>query len=550
MITSSKMETDFSKKLTQDPLFVKHCFTYPEEFQLSKKLDLGAYKILHDCLILSSAAFCDATVNNDHLLDGYSWGLFVHISSAKDNTDIKIYCKKIQEDEDVRLREVQHTSSMKFGLFTGKLPTWRKWLTLGRLPTLLSSGRAVERTTAHQPIFYPAKSQVSFCSSYTYPSFNVLKDEDDRLVIKRSIKSDIQNTFDKKHYTCMHPLYDYRKEMVLTYTFLHSKLSRNTKIWFYSFGDEPKNDTPPIEYEISDRVALHMFGFTQNYYIIFANSLVMEKCGQTKLMFGKPILRATNDDYSGDLIIHLIPRYTSSLLKPFSVNTKQKGFVYHTINCFDHPDGSVIVDALVSKLNESRESSQFELGQEDVFDNEGDPFRFKISPPPLNQVSNKILASQIDTSIDFHCINPRYSGRLHTDWWMVSHQRDRKDDGTFNRTVSKLQHIKVDFDGDAMDYDPEKTVVHKVSSDGWNKKSVYLRTPTFVPFKYPENEIDGLLFCWSFEDEGLDYLSGNLLIYAPHLALLKIIGINAKIPYSVHSYVHLLSEADIKYEDE
>ncbi len=541
-----------NKKLTQDPLFIKHCFTYPQSVQFSAQIEELGTKRLQDCLILSSAAFCDKDVDNDHLLDGYSWGLIVNISNVNNCNFIKFYCKKIQEDEDVRVEEVQN-KTMKFGLFTGKLPTWKKLLTFGRLPQLLSTGRAVERTTAHQPIFYPAKSQASFCSSYTYPSFSILKGDDDQLTIKRA-PSFIQSKFNKNHYTCMHPLYDYHTKTLLTYTFLHSKLNRKTQIWFFSFGEDSKLDPPPIEYSVEDRLALHMFGFTTNYYIIFANSLVLEKCGQTKLIYGKPILRATNDDYFGDLIIHFIPRNNDK--QAFSVNTKQKGFVYHTINCFEHPDGSIIIDALVSKLNESRESSQFELGNHDVYDNEGDPFRFKIIAPPDPHISSKLIASKIDTSIDFHCINPRYSGRLYSHWWMVSHQRERYEDGIFKRTVSKLYHVIVDFEGDAMDYNPDDTVSNVISSDEWvgnnrvNEGSVYLRTPTFIPFKYSADEDEGLLFCWSYENEGLEYLSTNLMIFTSDLKLIKSLGINAKIPYSVHSYVHLLKGNDIKYEDD
>lgn len=517
---------EWPKNLTQDPLFIKHGFTEPEEISALYKTKF--LKPLHHSLISTSAAFCDFNVGNDHLLDGYSYGLITYISG----NEIRIYCKKIQEDENDRLNELKSTSSYKFGLFTGKLSTCKKIFGLGRLPQLLSTGRAVERTTAHQPIFFPLKSQIYFCSAYTYPAFNITKEEDQsNLKIKRE-ESFVQEYFEKDNYTCMHPLYDYENKELLTYTFLHSKFSKKTSITFHSFSSKDPN---PIKYEVNDRLALHMFGFTKNYYIIFGNSLLLKNGGYFQMIFGTPILRTINDDYCGDLIIHFIARNGSH---SFSVNTKQKGFVYHTINCFEE-NNLIIIDALVSKLNESRESSQFELNtQRDVYDNEGDPFRFVIDTESKN-IRNKLLTVQIDTSIDFHCINPLLSGKKYSKWWMVSHRRERDDKGNFIRNISKLHQVSVNYKNDPLNYDPEQTLRGVHESNKWSDNSVYLRTPVFVPYKDQDSECDGLLFCWSYDDIDLNYLSSKLLIFSSGLILLQKIEINAMIPYSIHSFPHI-----------
>jgi carotenoid cleavage dioxygenase-like enzyme len=164
--------------------------------------------------------------------------------------------------------------------------------------------------------------------------------------------------------------------------------------------------------QVKDRAALHMFGFTENYFVLFANSLQVmlfwffqfffflfykvKKRGICMLCCGKPILRTLNDNFCGELKIHFIPRRKAKGLHRFVVNTRQQGFVYHTINTFEDPkDGCIVVDAFVSKLNASRESSQFELGKEPVLDNEGDPFRFHIVVPRKAKavVESKILCS-------------------------------------------------------------------------------------------------------------------------------------------------------------
>ena len=200
---------DYIRDLPQDHEFTKLCLRTPEEFSCNIVVD-GDEDTLgpEDTLILSAAAFCDNGI--DHLLDGYSWGLFMRISCDIYDTRkirLSLKCLKIAEDEQLRLSEMGDTER-KFGLFNGRLPFWKK--ILGRLPTLLLTGRAIERQTAHQPIFYPYTNQAYFCSAYTYPAFNISwpKDNSSVFEVARKRLGVIPGSFPKSHYTCMHPLFD------------------------------------------------------------------------------------------------------------------------------------------------------------------------------------------------------------------------------------------------------------------------------------------------------------------------------------------------------
>lgn len=330
----------------------------------------------------------------------------------------------------------------------------------------------------------------------------------------------------------MHPMYDYETKSLLTYTFLHSKLVRKTKIWFYSFGGTV--DIEPLKYVIKDRAALHMFGFTKRYYVLFSSPL---EAKMSSTVCGTPVLRALDDDYCGDLIIHFIPRPGINLV-PFSINTKQQGFVYHSINCYDLPNGSIVVDAYVSKLNPSRESAQFELGDNPVFENEGDPFRFLVNPK--GTVENKLICSQMDSSIDFHCINPLYNGKMYESWWMIAHRRNRGLKGVVDSVDSVMYHVLMPKGEDPLNFNPMTTIVN---TKIW--QNMYLRTPNFIPYAGVNAEDEGLLLCWAYlqrtESKELD---AKILILTPSLEAIRTLTPDSKIPYSVHSYVHIFEDEE------
>lgn len=147
----------FTRNLPQDEIFVNHCFSIPQESHCKKELFLE--RPLCKALLMSAASVCDRKVGNDHLLDGYSWGIFTFINREDFATNITVSVAKIEEDEECRLKESSSTVSIKYGMFTGKTPWWKKVFCLGRLPELVVTGRVINRPTAHQPIFYPRLEQ-------------------------------------------------------------------------------------------------------------------------------------------------------------------------------------------------------------------------------------------------------------------------------------------------------------------------------------------------------------------------------------------------------
>ena len=544
------MNQKFVHKLPQDENFINHCYRMPSEFKTTVELgDIGDVGDLVPALMMSACAVSDLEVGNDHLLDGYSWCLFAYLVGG-DQKGLEIELRPVRDDEQTRLKERGACyKPVKYGLFTGKTPWWKKLFCCGRLGVLATTGRAVDRPTAHQPIYYPDRGLAVFPTTLTSPTFYV--DLNVGLSVSDLNKSYFESVFkstNKNVYTCMHPCYDYATKSLLTYTFLHSKLSKKTTVWFYTFAEG--GGCEPIKFVIPHRATLHMFGFTKRYFVLFSTVLQLRRGGTGSVMCGVPIFRVLDDDFCGNLFIHLIPR--DGVGATFSIDTRQKGFVYHSINCFDFEGvrsgngGSVVVDAFVSKSNGSRESSQLELGSEPVYDNEGDAFRFHIHPFQKN-MDMKLMVSVLDSSIDFHCINPLFAGREYHNWYMVAHRRYRDiESGKIRLVESILYHLRIvpGLVNDPLSFDPETTAVDVISSTSWTDRSVYLRTPMFVPFKGDSSENEGVLFCWAYEAS--QYRVGlitKLMIFTTDLKLIKSISMVPNvIPYSVHSYIHLLAE--------
>lgn len=524
--------SDYNKNLQQEPIFSKYCYGNLDEY--TDSFDVLSNITMPNFFIVAAAAQCENGI--DHLLDGYSW---VNIVRVKDG-QIDVQTLKIQEDEDLRIQELN--GIQKFGLFVSKkLPWWRKLL-FGRIPQLLYDGRAIQRETPHQPIYYPKLNQLSISSLIRWPTFNINWDSDSSQLATRS-ESFIRDNIPASHYLCTHPHFDYEKQEVLTFSYLHSKFSRKTTLWLYAFGNDSNHDNgkdsnikEPIKYVVNDRLILHMFGFTENYFIIFATALYLQKGGQTALNCGSPILREIDDDSCGEIFLHFIPRDVNNKdLKPFNINTKQQGFVYHSINCFEE-NGKIIIDAYVSKLNPSREASQFELSKNhSVYDNEGDPFRFVVSEN--KNVISKLISSSLDTAIDFHSINPKKYGKKYKDWFMVSYDRQRDLDGKIVSVVSTLSAFTIDYPSNSpLEFDSNNTVSHKITSKSWsNSKVVYLRTPLYVPGN--NDNSDDRLVCWSYESNEEDNdLNAYLLFFNTKLELLQKIEMVEKVPYSIHSW--------------
>jgi carotenoid cleavage dioxygenase-like enzyme len=609
---SSKVHI-YQSKLPQEPAFSEYCHTLPNKSNISltfndtqkcyvwnddketKAIQSSDSDVLsfecQESLLISAGAYTGHVI--DHLLDGYSWGIFVRVLSTPHDNKLEINLQSYPIIGDQILYNQELAGSyLQPGLFTSDMPWWRK-LMLGNLFKFITGGLALGRETGHQPIYYPPHRSIIFCSTIKYNAFEYNDTTQTQRPIEeghqgRSSSSPIapppiitengaQPSFPPKKYMCMHPHYDQTTKRMLTYTFTHEVLRRRTHLTFYEFSG--KKSVQLTDYTINDRAALHMFGFTKHYYVLFANSFQLEKCGQIKLLFGKALLRALNDTFISNLIIHFVPRpeYKHSR-SAFAIDTNRPGFVYHSINCFESSeDGNgVVVDAFVSQLNSARESAQFELDpNREVFDNNGDPYRFIINVPSetlspsetcpsvggeisIDPCKSKLIASVVDSTIDFHCINSDRNGLRHHYTWIVGHERKRNIKGEVKSVVSSL--YKVYLPSCNICYDPKTTVTHCIKSDEWVTPgdSCYLRTPMFVPRKGSSDEDDGYLFMWSYEFGENETKSTStsastsnkrsklIILSAKDLSILLIVPIPSEyhIPYSVHSWIYPYIESD------
>lgn len=522
-------------KMYQHQKYIDHCRKYPSNFELTFDTKINDSI---DSLIMSAGAHAGTRIN--HLLDGYSWSVVLSLVNGK----IKLISKQVDIDQELYESE-EAGNRLKSGLFTSDMPMAKKIL-FGNAFKYATGHLAIERTTAHQPIYFPYTDEILFCSAIKYHSFknnitsifsekNIIENRRHRLESKPNIKyendQNNQVKFPEKEYTCMHPHYDIHKKELLTYSFKFSVMKERTDITFYSFNAHSHSPSE-IKYSIDQRIALHMFGFTPNYYIIFANPLKMVSGGQTKVVYGEPLLRMLDDNFVSDLVIHFIPRNKDR--SPFSINTKKKGFVYHSINCYEKGN-KIVIDAFVSELNPRREASQFELSpEEDVHDNCGDPYRFEIIIPELSDeysCKTKLICSLIDSTIDFHCINTNYTGQHHKYIWIVGHERKRDLFGKVSSVTSRLSKILISDSG--LNFISESTLEVSITED-----NTYYRTPLFIPNKDPLSEDDGYIFVWTYEEENNKV---NILFYnARDLSLIDKIKIPTEynIPYSVHSWIY------------
>jgi carotenoid cleavage dioxygenase-like enzyme len=534
-------------------------------------------------LIMSAGAHCAPRVN--HILDGSSMGIAVR---TLPRGELQISQKIVSSDYTVFRRERDTAAPLSYGLFTGEVAWWERLLCCGRvLPLMCGSffprvcpGSAVEKQTAHQPIYFPRTESAIYCSPSRYHAFRCHFEGPNGTLQLVEDANGWPNRFPSGHYLCMHPHFDPSTNRLLTYSFHHAALHRFTSVSFFEFGDAQDADVPVIDdFAINERVALHMFGFTENYFVVFANPLRLSprSCdcccgppqqrrslctpgGQCRLLCDTPILRALDHDYCPNLVIYFVPRRGAREgCRRFSIDTQRQGYVYHAINCFEVGSERIVIDAFVSQVNSARESSQFELHaaggrqrSEPVFDNHGDAYRFVINVPaaaravaddpyqPRQACNERILSSLMDSTIDFHCINANHSGRRHRYAWMVGHERQRNaDTGELERTLSHL--YKIDIETDTIDFNPNNTTPHHLVSTQWNSGSCYLRTPMFVPSTHhADREDSGYIVVWSFESANRQRgspLAGTLLmIDATDLSHLRRIVVPRDVPYTVHSF--------------
>lgn len=559
-------QSNLQSKLLQEEDYINFCRIIPDDMSIKLSYDQSTGKYTWESentkeepcddnivkgpcedinyktsLLLSAAAYTGDAI--DHLLDGYSAGIVTRAGMENDKPVFHISSKPINDEKILYLKEKAGEQKIT-GLVTSEMSLLKK-LCGGNLFKFLSGGRAYERATAHQPFYYPQERSVIYASGTKYHSLKY-NFENDKIVLSNNGWNFKPS---RKKYYSMHPHWDHKNQKFLTYTFTYGVLKKYTKLTFYEFGEDSAH---PIKtkYKINDRVILHMFGFTENYFILFANPLKLEKCGQAKIIFGKPLLRTLDDNYTSNLIIHFIPRNNSK--QAFSVDTNHQGVVYHTINCYETNENKIIIDAYVSQLNAHKEASQFEIDhQHKIYDNNGDPYRFIINATGPDPCKMKLIASMLDSTIDFHCINPIYFGLKYKYSWIVGYERIRNENGDVKKALSTL--YKVHMEDDTINFNPMDAVTHFAESTEWTDGSCYLRTPLFVPKLRCGDvcgdvcgnvcgnvcEDDGYIFIWSYTFENDSKI--DLMIFdAQDLKLLWTIPMPKKyhIPYSIHSWVY------------
>ena len=161
----------------------------------------------------------------------------------------------------------------------------------------------------------------------------------------------------------------------------------------------------------------------------------------------------------------------------------------------------------------------------------------------------KIISSLIDSSIDFHAINPRLAGKEYHHFWVVSHTRKRDDQGGVTSAVSTLS--KITIPGNDLSFNASSTVTNSRCSCNWNKCDYcYLRNPVFVPNQNPKGEDDGHIFVWSYQFSNNDDNESpanptHLLIFqASGLQTMATISLPSmfRLPYPIHSSCYVLPE--------
>ena len=617
-ITSKDQVGEYHRHLPQEDSFVSFCRQTPDSFSLRLEWDeddsgykwhtengdsidqnIKLYKFngasypynkiveiepkdfnlnCQESLFSTAGAHCGTRIN--HLLDGYSWLTLLKINADHGKLLLHLNNHPMEADEILFQKEevtgCLKQSNLKPGLFDGKISFWNKAFRLGKLPGYIRGNLTVERNTGHQPIYFPAKNTTLVAGTVDHGAASIiLRDNFIQAEEEEAWKPKVPN----KKYLGTHPQYDPTGKKYMFYHFSYGLSKKQTNITFFQYGEGEDGilDSSKVKYRIKDRVLLHMFGYTEHYFVLFANLLSLKKSG-LGVVAGKPLVREMDDQFISNLVIHLIPRPEYQNRETFSVNTKLQGYSYHTINCFERKDGAIIIDAFVSTLNPEKEASQFELGDNDVHDINDDSYRFVISTvggeesgssdeeSGSNQIGNtcqlKIISSLIDSSIDFHAINPNLGGKEYHYFWVVAHRRERNPRGEVESVISTLH--KVHIPGDDLTFNSAVTVTNTRSSSDWNKCDYcYLRNPVFVPNKNPKSEDDGNIFVWSYQfsredDKESPQLSSssqgsqsqnptNLLIFqAAGLQTMVVLTIPSmfSLPYPIHSSCYVYSKDD------
>eukprot|EP00697_Spironema_sp_BW2_P013583 gnl/Spiro4/3737_TR1831_c0_g1_i2.p1 gnl/Spiro4/3737_TR1831_c0_g1~~gnl/Spiro4/3737_TR1831_c0_g1_i2.p1 ORF type:complete len:734 (+),score=250.01 gnl/Spiro4/3737_TR1831_c0_g1_i2:43-2202(+) len=560
------------------------------------------------------------------------------------------------EDETVPIEsvEMRNQSCCDRPLYTGLLNGKITWY------NLLCTNALVERTTGHQPIY--VQGFIYSCSAINWQPFAV-EMQDDLLKMKRVVHTRDTSPLcrelaeyptQREQFFCMHPHEDINHvdengnpdPRCLTYSFEQAKCSQTTTVTFYEFGLEK-----PLEVNTSRRKPqvttivipcysqLHMFGFTQNFYLLFVSVLAVDKCHVC--CTDDPLLRASNEDFSGDLLIYLVRRPDAPVWLPklANIDTRVKGDIFHTVNCFeethmtdDHLDflyqshfgepqaacsspaklkyrlgcfpTKIVLDGWTTAHSALRMSSQFELtlrSDRSVWDDQGHMMRYTLYLDPttffVQSLYVKVVYPEVDSSIDFHCINPFCYGKPYHYFWLVAHHRVRPCES--QNIEGHVSHVYSNIYSFTMPYTAGRTRSNADSGDPraspseplqWSTNdhlptltpdnelvSYYLRTPLFVAREtitdsaqpIAHRERDGFLFVWAYRLVHADKysqavnMSAHIRSTAPLQTCVLLLIFDAAhfdaqsqpwiiefapdvvIPYSVHSWSHQLQQTTI-----
>jgi len=550
-----------------------------------------SFERVNKTLIMSACAF-QGRPEIDNILDGYNTGLVIIVENTNhgairlkfaqkpiqddmfqrelipfpkpEKTCLSHGCKKDDDDEKKHLYSLTGVTPKKIswwkcglwsGLFNGSIHLWN----------LIQQRAMTDRVTAHQPIW--CQGYVWFCAPVAWQQVEI-QDHPNKLLITLNALQESKKTSPlvkeipswpkrKQVYYCIHPHEDVNflnfkgkpEPRMITYSFNFAKFIERTYVTFFEFGlDETLKDNhntssqKTTKLQLNHYAQLHMFGFTKNFYLIFANPLAVNKCRIA--CDGTPVLRALNDMFQCNLIIYIVrrPDAPSWLPKFMIVDTKQQGNMYHTVNCFEEYKFSekeineyvkkyseelknmteqdpskwnsslknlvrqyfptkIVLDGWASQLNAARESSQFELKQDcehNVYENQGSLYRFNmhLNKETFRVISchNQCVCPEIISSIDFHCINNHNYGRSYRYFWLVTHRRNRTVSprnpfGDIEYCESILYGIKMPTSrifSDPWDLFPDHgdpwctTDNLPIYSSEKNLISYYMRTPIFV----------------------------------------------------------------------
>jgi carotenoid cleavage dioxygenase-like enzyme len=498
------------RKIKQNPKFIKMTDNVITDFEL-RDIDINSNKKWGDCqdnfpsdingLFLSSGADRDGNEKIGHLLDGYNHAIKVEIKNGK----INLIVKRLVDD--VYLTETQTKTIIKKGLYDLKTSN-----------NLFDFDMA--RNMFHQAIYFRDTYIGCTGGNWIYIDPNTCE-------VKENFKLDKKyDTHCKLIQKCMHPLIDYKKNVLISFTFTYgfSLEGMKTIITFYEF-DNNNTTINKVNYEIKGMTFLHGFQYTDKYYILFNIPMKPNVLG---FVFGKNAIMRNVDDVTSDkLIIHLIPRQQG--LQPIIIDTNDHGFVYHGINAYDDQN-NIILDVFLSDLNAERESSQFEVNDKyNVYCNDGELYRYTINLDNRS-VSKKTIAKIVQSTIDFRSVNQQYHNKPYSYSYMCAHDIDTRFCSLF----------KIDMNN--------SYVVDEYTSA--DTDHFWFREPQFISNINPTGEDDGYIFMWCYrvDDISEKFPFGQTELYifnAKNLSLgpqyvinvSELSGKNKPIPYGMHSYI-------------